>query len=163
MKISRQTKIAGISVAAVIALGIGTGAAVAALGSDADGSGGEAIPTEAPAPVVKAVIPTDTNVRSGTLPDGRSYGPAPVVPGGGQVDEAQLLSLLPDLVSVEGDHGVQGYASADVVYGTGEVKSPEDASAYLEERAKNGPISTPVFDVNGKKVDTFTVQDSAGQ
>ncbi len=107
---SRRVKIAGVVAFGVAMLGVGTGAAVATLTSNDDAPEPLALPRQDSQPLVKCILPPDA--PQGVLPDGRTYGAAPVpaeVPSrGGVADQEQFSALLPDLVLVLGDGGNEG-------------------------------------------------------
>jgi hypothetical protein len=97
-------------------------------------------------------VPTSTGeVAAGFTEDGRTYGPL--------LTSADGNEKVPDLVSVEGDHGKLGYADSPGVLGENEPapSSPEEALRLQSERAKN-PVVIPVFAKDGiTKIDTFTI------
>lgn len=156
--LSRRAKFAITAVAAV-ALGTASGVTYSMAQDGSEGSrDAKEVPPQSSEPTVAANPPKDSDIPSGVLPDGRTYGPAPVAPDGGQFDGEGYMDNLPDLVSVLGDHGVSGYADSNLVFGDGDFDSPEDVAAYVEA-TKNG-MTIPVYDEQGKKVDTFTLQQS---
>ena len=87
--------------------------------------------------------------------NGQTYGSA-VVPG--DPEKYVYLEDYPDLISVIGDHGIQGYLYLEDFIGD-DIKTPEEAAAQ-SEAIRNGtyvPKSRPVYASDGKTViDTFT-------
>lgn len=89
-----------------------------------------------------------------TTPDGRTYGKTPAGTGMGIGVERQ-----PDLVAVDGDHGVNGYVSKELLNAPflHMPKSPAEALKEQAEKARN-PTVLPVFAADGTtQVDTFTM------
>ena len=100
----------------------------------------------------QATATESTPPPAGTTKDGRTYGP--LLPEGKTAGE-----VVPDLVSVVGDHGIEGYADSAVVLGDDKNGPASPAEALAQQASKaSSPVVTPVFAKDGvTQIDTFTL------
>ncbi|MFT4010136.1 MAG: hypothetical protein QM655_08855 [Nocardioidaceae bacterium] len=74
---------------------------------------------------------------------------------------AESTDDAPDLIATVGDAGVSGYVRKADLYGP-DFKTPEEALAWQTKISKTRADVIPVFDLNGKQVDVFTLMVGSG-
>ena len=70
---------------------------------------------------------------------------------------ASSVSEAPDLIAVVGDSGQSGFVTRDDLYGP-DFATPEEALAWQDQMLTDGGVTIPVYTLEGRQIDTFTLQ-----